>query len=955
MFDFSPLGLELLAFSPEEVGQTLAGFARQPELGAAKRMDDALELCREIAIPYRRGREELFDRLEGILNGLYRQVAGVLITRAFPLVIVDEAHNWKNGPEKGANGYKQFCETIACRARRILLLTATPFQLRPEEMIEILKVSDAMMPCPTTEASASLRERATRHREQVLGRVLNQSANASRAFSKSWSEFSRHGTTEQLAGLWSAPEVVSARKHLDETARQAGAIPGDAVSHIAAEAARSLDPEWRPFLKDALRLHAHNADLSNELGDVMVRHRRSVGHRCVRVGNEFGAEEASPVDRPDAHILHAAPGIDVHGDGELAHYLLMRCVTELKRAMGRSGRSSLGSDLTGCYTTLQASAEGRRIAALLQRSPVGASYLELLSAIIKPAWDAKHPKVVPVVKQAVENWRRGEKTLIFCFRINTAERLSAIIEEQIEKELRKQERDCLGGDGNLDALKKRLTARTSGLIAVGLDRVLWSLVAWQATRLCVEPRLTGRDLEMTDDDLGALARISLMHGEEVHGEHVDRVFLTRATEHVISRRLLDRPWPRCVRRVLEEMADPRWVSHPYGLQNRPDEESVGEQPEFDERGVHSVYPIRDAAPSAARVEALAARIRATRAKASQTAGTPVLDAYARAPSLWLGADPQTDWTQPRPVLSRLQRQLWALTGSPEAEGGGLNWESRRKVLVALRRAVLRNSVLVRLLPTRGERAEERWDRLLVEAFAEERPKGQSETFADRLTVFLEDLEAAGGDLAAHDPSQRGMRCAIYDSTRLTDRFVALVKGGGGGGSDQRTRLFTGFNTPLLPEVLVCTQVGQEGIDLHRHCRHVVHYDLAWNPAVMEQRTGRADRIGSKAFREIERAKDGETKPRLEVGVPYLAATYDERMYEELRLRAQAFEVLTGGDFAGDDPEGRDDGADAEGRELRARLVPLPDGMMDDLRVRLQVYPPIPHSPSIPTHFSPPSA
>jgi SNF2 family DNA or RNA helicase len=58
---------------------------------------------------------------------------------------------------------------------------------------------------------------------------------------------------------------------------------------------------------------------------------------------------------------------------------------------------------------------------------------------------------------------------------------------------------------------------------------------------------------------------------------------------------------------------------------------------------------------------------------------------------------------------------------------------------------------------------------------------------------------------------------------------------------------------LLPDILVCTQVGQEGIDLHRHCRHVVHYDLGWNPAAIEQRTGRVDRIGSKTARECQRS------------------------------------------------------------------------------------------------------
>jgi len=110
---------------------------------------------------------------------------------------------------------------------------------------------------------------------------------------------------------------------------------------------------------------------------------------------------------------------------------------------------------------------------------------------------------------------------------------------------------------------------------------------------------------------------------------------------------------------------------------------------------------------------------------------------------------------------------------------------------------------------------------------------------------------------------------------------------------------------LLLEILICTSVGQEGIDLHRHCRHVVHYDLAWNPAVLEQRTGRADRIGSKTFRERNSQAD-KSLVFLEVGVPFLAGTYDERMYEELRMRAQTFEILTGGDFAADHAEGQDD-------------------------------------------------
>ena len=169
------------------------------------------------------------------------------------------------------------------------------------------------------------------------------------------------------------------------------------------------------------------------------------------------------------------------------------------------------------------------------------------------------------------------------------------------------------------------------------------------------------------------------------------------------------------------------------------------------------------------------------------------------------------------------------------------------------------------------------------------------------------------------------------------QFVALVKGGGGNMAATRDRVFSGFNTPLLPEVLVCTSVGQEGIDLHRHCRHVVHYDLAWNPAVLEQRTGRADRIGSKTFRERDATSATTSKVFLEIGVPFLAGTYDERMYEELRLRAQTFEVLTGGEFAADHADGQDDVSQAQGEELGVVVLPLPPAMIDHLRVKLQVW------------------
>jgi superfamily II DNA/RNA helicase len=169
----------------------------------------------------------------------------------------------------------------------------------------------------------------------------------------------------------------------------------------------------------------------------------------------------------------------------------------------------------------------------------------------------------------------------------------------------------------------------------------------------------------------------------------------------------------------------------------------------------------------------------------------------------------------------------------------------------------------------------------------------------------------------------------------------------------RDRYFLGFNTPYRPEILVSTSVGQEGIDLHRECRHVIHHDLCWNPATIEQRTGRVDRIGSKVERERAEVIEGEL-PALDVAVPYLAATYDERMFEEVYRRTQLFEVTMGGDFR---VEGRLSDSEVEreaasrqaagigtndedlGEEGDSGAIELPASMVERLRVELSVRQP----------------
>ncbi len=911
----------LLPFTEDEALSALERLERleRPSRGQTL-MARFLETCRDISEPYRRDRRDLFDKVENCLTKVYRALCEELLNRSFPLVIVDEAHNWKNGPSKGANGYDTFAALIAERTRRLLLLTATPFQLRPAEMLEVLQISKHLECASDSGARALRTKRLIDHCRMAIEPALAAAEQTSRRFSKDWARVPL--TTAAIADRWDSPALVAARTSLQQV-ETSTENDHAGMQRIARDAVADLDPDHRAFFCQALMLFALNRRLSGALSKLVIRHRRHTEHRLILVGEEYVFPSKAEV-RQDRHVLHAAAGLDVRGDGELPHYLLMRCVAAVKQG---KGRTSLGSALTGCYSTLLESTEGRNLQKKFGDMPESKVYFDILFGMVRGHDDPKHPKLSKVVDFAIQSWRDGEKTLIFCFRINTARRLRDIIAERIRAELVRRRKKCLGGERSLRALRGRMTRRDGDLVVLGLDRVLLSLA--QATT-GEFPRV---ELGLCPDDVREIAHQALRYGQDLLDERVDRVFVHRAVEYAVAHRLRDSA-PPDMRRILADIARHSWIEHPYGVEVSSDSEDHASEDiaQVDERGVHAYYGVRTDRPSSDAVEKLAQALLERRERARRSGGIPILDSYFDAPSLWLGPAPAAA-DGPPAALSGLHQHLFHLTFNK----GSSDWKTRLLVLQALRRALLRESMLLRLLPEKADRDESAWGELLAKRFLAPLP-GQQESMADRMSIFAEDVLSASGSAE----ERASARYDLLDATRLRDQnFVALVLGGGD--QQARERIFTGFNTPLLPEVLVCTSVGAEGIDLHRHCRRVVHYDLAWNPAVLEQRTGRVDRIGSKTFREREAAGDGEG-PMLEVGVPFLAGTYDERMFEELRMRSQTFEVLTGGDATSDsgseesdDASGVDDHEASEGREQRIHLKSLPPRMLRDLRAKLHVW------------------
>ena len=113
------------------------------------------------------------------------------------------------------------------------------------------------------------------------------------------------------------------------------------------------------------------------------------------------------------------------------------------------------------------------------------------------------------------------------------------------------------------------------------------------------------------------------------------------------------------------------------------------------------------------------------------------------------------------------------------------------------------------------------------------------------------------------------------------RLPVIVRHDADTGPDERN--LDKFNLPSAPLVLIATPKAQEGIDLHHYCRHVVLFDLTWNPAAMEQRIGRVHRLGGSR----------RVNEKVIVIYCYQKGTYEEVMAARVQQRCEMMRVLLG--------------------------------------------------------------
>ena len=510
---------------------------------------------------------------------------------------------------------------------------------------------------------------------------------------------------------------------------------------------------------------------------------------------------------------------------ELVNYMAMRLDQRLREAAvgnkaGETSRAHLVRGLTSSYSAYTVSSKKSRQVSAALPASV-LNYMNLFEAAIS---QSEHPKVAATVAHAVSNYRAGKKTLIFCERVSTVKEIRDGIEKEISF-----------GSSSPAATEVRnfLLENRHLFVDVQLHR------SWCASRSAVR----------------AWDQVHLLDAAKAFAEHC----LRRERAIPTSRRVL---------RLFD-----LWF-----LRNEFRSEKAAGQALEALAGIADdlEQAVENGGPQATEVLVSKGGEAEFDAIAFDIAVQEVQRAVAgRSTNLWADA-----------ALVEFDGAFWALLDNEALllAKGAVDARAERRVTfyrlvldleTGLRRVALRPDFV-------GRFANVERNELLDALHGAVRERSSTESVLQRINRFLRSLAKANGTINDLDKTNTARR-SLWRCVELKDDTMVQVLDGSVA-ADKRLRLCAAFNSPLAPDILVCTGIGSEGIDLHRECAEIIHHDLPWNPAKLEQRIGRIDRVG--------RLGEG-SNGLVRVGIPFIAQSYEQFQYERVLSRARLFEVLLG--------------------------------------------------------------
>ena len=796
---------------------------------------------------------ELASRWSAIVNGTEKDIpdtfkkilaaviAQKLSTSGIDLAVVDEVHNWKGR----TNGAIDFRTGFATHVPHKLIMSATPFQLEEGEMRSVFE-NVARGGGKTWQTLQAL------YGSNIVADCLA----ANERLLQALRGLAQHRIADDVL-----PQLALPLERLQEKLH---AMASDPMSSEAAALFCRVALDYRTAV-DKLVVHQR---------ELVVRHLKTDLRRSVHAGVDFG--RVLPLHRP---TLYPTSGLD-HPDDQLVNYLAMRLEQRLRRdGSSAKVRAHLLGGLTSSLAAFRASAQAKRSKSNMTTSEETARYAAMVDAVLE---QHQHPKVEATVAHALQNYRNGKKTLIFCERLATVGEIAQKIADGIEAGLtRAQGQDAAsGGD-----LRTR-----EAFVDLPIGRLLVLM-----TQLAAE---AGTTFKLRTDVTSFIAE-SLRSSKL---EPTERRMMRLFNLYMLSVQA-DKTRASCqlCKRLVMLFKDEKNV----------DELNAG---------------VLIGTSSQAFVGDLS--MRATAFVNAQFEG---------APNLWVGP-PRADESRFRSELINLLESEAKLAFDADTVG------SRSEIMIGFAKTLLDlegglKSVLLRPDLLRGIAATD--DDLETLAHARVRaPLGQGESAWSRMTRFVSQLMSANGSINVDDQKNTERkslwRAISLRGVRTDDGSEPLVQTLTGSTKTQaRVAVCAAFNSPLAPDVLICTSIGSEGIDLHRECAEIIHHDMPWNPARLEQRNGRIDRVAS-----LSKA----TGCHVRIGMPFLEQSYERFQFDRLLSRAQLFQVLLGKlDFDPTDIDQGDDGEtmqepDAEAAADMSNPEPLlPEALAKWLSIDLSVW------------------
>ena len=274
-----------------------------------------------------------------------------------------------------------------------------------------------------------------------------------------------------------------------------------------------------------------------------------------------------------------------------------------------------------------------------------------------------------------------------------------------------------------------------------------------------------------------------------------------------------------------------------------------------------------------------------------------------------------------PIRKRFDELATKIVHDGVNSNSKIDSEEQAKIVDVMRRFVRTPGFLVRFLRLQAEICSEDIDA------AFDRKDGSGQSLRDILELFIKFIDSRTESertdyldaLHNFQTGTEGMddEAKSEGDSKKDQRLPGVRLVNGSTNSNTRQTIMLTFNTPFSPDILVASSVMAEGVDLHLNCRVVIHHDLSWNPSSLEQRTGRVDRLGAKV------EKCGVP---IDVFLPYVAGTQDEKMYRVVMDRERWFKVVMGEKLK----------TDATSVEAMAARISLPEKLAKILAFDLSI-------------------